>query len=83
MSPGEYEGEIAWTNGTGGGTHTVEMKTTFNGNWGVVATGVTSGSYYYTFFSQTTGKTYYFRVKQDGVDGYTNTIGVYIPGYRF
>lgn len=83
VSLGEYEGQIVWTNGTGAGTHTVEVKSTFNGNWGTVATGITSADYNYTHFSMTTGKTYQYRVKQEGVDGYTNTLSIYIPGYRF
>ncbi len=78
--PDEYDITLAWTAGSGSGDYTVERKTNFDGIWGVRTTSeATTGFIDSPVFAQSTGKTYYYRVKQNDVTGYAAEASVYIP----
>lgn len=77
--PDEYDVTLAWTAGSGAGNYTVERKTGSGGSWFSIAV-VASSPYVDTpVFAETVGRTYYYRVKQNDVTGYSNEASVFIP----
>lgn len=78
--PDEYEIQLDWTAGSGSGNYTIEQKVGSGGTWGVVTTSEAASPFIDgPIFALSTGKTYYYRVKQNDVTGYSNEASVYIP----
>lgn len=79
---GSPEVAVVWTAGSGSGNYTVERKKGSGGSWTVLNSSVATTSYDDTGFlapitTQDSG-TYYYRVKQNDVTGYTSQVPVSI-----
>jgi hypothetical protein len=80
----EYEIQLDWDAGSGSGNYTVEEKVGSTGSWTELTNSEASLSFLvYPVFADVTSRTYYYRVKQNDVTGYSNQASVYIPGERF
>lgn len=78
--PDEYDVSLFWDAGSGSGNYTVERKSSSGGTWGVVDAAVALTNYTDTgIIATSTGRTYYYRVKQNDVTGYSNEASVFIP----
>lgn len=78
--PDTYDVQLDWTAGSGAGNYTIERKTGSGGSWTVLTSSEAASPYTDSgIAAQTTGKTYYYRVKQNDVTGYSNEAFVYIP----
>jgi hypothetical protein len=73
-----YDVELSWTAGSGAGNYTIERKLG-SGSW-IVRTSSEAASPWTDEVSgsPTVVRTYYYRVKQNDIDGYSNQITVYI-----
>lgn len=78
--PDEYEVQLDWVAGSGAGLYTVERRIGSGGVWGTLSSLVATVSFTDgSVFAMSVGKTYYYRVKQNDVAGYSNEASVYIP----
>ena len=79
-APDTYDVQLDWTAGSGVGNYTVERKTGSGGSWTVLTSSEAASPYTNAgVIALSTGKTYYYRVKQNDVTGYSNEASVYIP----
>jgi hypothetical protein len=78
--PDEYDVQLDWTAGSGSGNYTIERKMGSGGSWSVLTTSEVASPYTdFSLLAQSVGRTYYYRVKQNDVTGYSNEASVYIP----
>lgn len=79
--PDEYDIQLAWTAGSGAGNYTIERKVGSGGSWFVLTSAEAASPYTDSGILATypSGQTYYYRVKQNDVTGYSNEDSVFIP----
>ncbi|MBV9214829.1 MAG: hypothetical protein JO053_01525 [Acidobacteria bacterium] len=78
---GVHTTSLTWTNHGGTGVNSIERKTNVGGTWAEIGT-VSSGTASYSDVNAYAGhfnRTYYYRVRNMSVSGYTNELDVFVP----
>lgn len=74
------EVDLSWTAGSGSGNYTVERKLGSGGSWSTLSAAVATTNYTDTaLLPSGISRTYYYRVKQNDVTGYSSAESVWIP----